>query len=123
MLCPASAYQRALCSIVEAGLQQGSGGVRGVSNALMELRNICNHPFLSRLHVPGSEHALPQHALPHAMRLGGKLAVLDRLLVKLTTAGHKVLLPAHNVISCIHFHATVLVNCPLVEVGCSPVIQ
>ena len=56
----------------------------------MELRNICNHPFLSRLHVLGAEHALSAHALPSALRLCGKLAVLDRLLLKLTASGHKV---------------------------------
>ena len=97
MLCPASAYQRALCGIVEQSLLRGGGsggggggGVRGVSNSLMELRNICNHPFLSRLHPPGGEHELRAHALPPALRLCGKLAVLDRLLLKLTAAGHKV---------------------------------
>lgn len=56
----------------------------------MELRNICNHPFLSRLHAPGAEHALSAHALPPALRLCGKLAVLDRLLLKLSASGHKV---------------------------------
>ena len=94
MLCPASAYQRALCGIVEQGLLRGGGGggggVRGVSNSLMELRNICNHPFLSRLHPPGGEAELRAHALPPALRLCGKLAVLDRMLLKLTAAGHKV---------------------------------
>lgn len=92
VLCSASAYQRALCGIVEQGLLRGGGGggVRGVSNSLMELRNICNHPFLSRLHPPGGEHELCAHALPPALRLCGKLAVLDRLLLKLAAAGHKV---------------------------------
>ena len=60
--CPASAYQRGLCALVQRGLEQQTagidggtqqakqrgGGVRGVSNSLMELRNICNHPFLVR---------------------------------------------------------------------------
>jgi hypothetical protein len=57
--CPASAYQQGLCALVQRGLeqqaagsaqqgQQKAGGVRGVSNSLMELRNICNHPFLVR---------------------------------------------------------------------------
>ena len=99
VLCPASAYQRALCGIVEQGLLRGgsSGGVvRGVSNSLMELRNICNHPFLSRLHPPGGEHELCAHALPPALRLCGKLAVLDRLLLKLTAAGHKVCCPGSH---------------------------
>ncbi|KAK9827652.1 hypothetical protein WJX81_004004 [Elliptochloris bilobata] len=97
VLCPASAYQRALCGIVEQGLLQAGGaggaiGVRGVANSLMELRNICNHPLLSRLHAPGGEHALGAHPLPPALHVCGKLATLDRVLLKLTAAGHKVLI-------------------------------
>ncbi len=46
---------------------------------------MCNHPFLS---YP------PQHdyELPLVVRQCGKFAVLDRLLVKLKAAGHRVLL-------------------------------
>ncbi|KAK9844050.1 hypothetical protein WJX81_003008 [Elliptochloris bilobata] len=58
----------------------------------MELRNICNHPLLSRLHAPGGEHALGAHPLPPALRVCGKLATLDRVLLKLTAAGQKVLI-------------------------------
>ena len=54
--CPASAYQRGLCALVQRGLEEEgapdqaggrAGGLRGVNNSMMELRNICNHPFLA----------------------------------------------------------------------------
>lgn len=63
---------------------------RGVNNVVMELRTICNHPFLSHLHVPGSESMLGAHALPPEVRVCGKLDMLDRLLIKLLERGHKV---------------------------------
>ena len=53
--CPASAYQRGLCALVQRGLEEAApdqaggkaAGLRGVNNSVMELRNICNHPFLA----------------------------------------------------------------------------
>ncbi|KAK9908903.1 hypothetical protein WJX75_004497 [Coccomyxa subellipsoidea] len=92
--CSATPYQRFLCSLIEQDLKREPGkkqGVKGVNNSVMELRKICNHPFLSWLHPEGSEALLPPHPLPAALRLCGKLAVLDSLLIKLCTAGHKVL--------------------------------
>lgn len=49
--CQLAPYQMELCRILEAGVS--AGGLPGVSihNPVMELRNICNHPYLSRLHV------------------------------------------------------------------------
>lgn len=35
-----------------------AAAARGVNNTLMELRNIANHPFLSRLHPPHGEDLL-----------------------------------------------------------------
>ena len=50
ILCPASEYQKHLSGLVMQGLQGSSGAqlpkARSVSNSVMELRNICNHPFL-----------------------------------------------------------------------------
>lgn len=48
---------------------------------------LCNHPMLSYPAVPGA----PLDAAVIAAECG-KLAVLDRLLVKLRAAGHRVLL-------------------------------
>ncbi|KAF8650376.1 hypothetical protein HU200_063962 [Digitaria exilis] len=47
--------------------------VRSVHNSVMELRNICNHPYLSQLHVEEIEGYLPKHFLPSIVRLCGKL--------------------------------------------------
>ena len=53
-------------------------------------------------HVDGSEDLLPSHAVPTAVRVCGKLAVLDSVLSKLLAAKHKAcqshgpsLLPSH----------------------------
>lgn len=89
--CKPSAYQAALFGAIQAQLAT-PGGVRGVSNTLMELRNICNHPFISKVHVTGSEAGLPRHPLPAEVRLCSKLEVLDRVLLKLKATGHRVLI-------------------------------
>lgn len=89
--CRPAPYQQALFSAVKGQLQ-GPGGVRGVSNALMEMRNICNHPLISRLHVSGVESSLLQHPLPAEVRLCGKMEILDRILLKLKATGHRVLI-------------------------------
>lgn len=44
----------------------------------------------SSLHVDGCEGLLPEHPMPAALRVCGKLAVLDSLLIKLLAAEHKV---------------------------------
>jgi len=72
----------------------------GVQNAVMEARNIANHPFLAKLH-PLAAGAGPRassatrdgHPLPLFVRASGKLEALDRLLCKLRAAGadHRVL--------------------------------
>uniref|UniRef100_A0A804PWX0 Chromatin structure-remodeling complex protein SYD n=1 Tax=Zea mays TaxID=4577 RepID=A0A804PWX0_MAIZE len=91
--CEASAYQKLLMTRVEENLGGiGAVKVRSVHNSVMELRNICNHPYLSQLHVEEIEGYLPKHYLPSILRLCGKLEMLDRLLPKLKATGHRVLL-------------------------------
>ncbi|CAN6201890.1 unnamed protein product [Urochloa humidicola] len=91
--CEASAYQKLLMTRVEDNLGGiGAVKVRSVHNSVMELRNICNHPYLSQLHVEEIEGYLPKHYLPSIVRLCGKLEMLDRLLPKLKATGHRVLL-------------------------------
>jgi SNF2 family DNA or RNA helicase len=56
-----------------------------LNNKCMELRKICNHPLLS--------YPPPTYAIGDAIvRQCGKFIALDRILVKLKAAGHKVLL-------------------------------
>ncbi|KAG8094264.1 hypothetical protein GUJ93_ZPchr0012g20724 [Zizania palustris] len=91
--CEASAYQKLLMTRVEENLGGiGAVKVRSVHNSVMELRNICNHPYLSQLHVEEIEGYLPRHYLPSILRLCGKLEMLDRLLPKLKATDHRVLL-------------------------------
>lgn len=60
--------------------------LRKSRNPLMDLRKICNHPFL----VPGVEP--PGDTLGEDLvGSSGKLALLDRMLVQLKARGHKVL--------------------------------
>ena len=66
--CQLHPYQEALCSIV--GRASLEGALRGVSmhNSIMELRKICNHPFISKLHVlakPTSQ-SFPNRPANHA---------------------------------------------------------
>ncbi|XP_058078627.1 chromatin structure-remodeling complex protein SYD-like [Magnolia sinica] len=91
--CEASAYQKLLMKRVEDNL--GSLGAlkgRPVHNTVMELRNICNHPYLSQLHAEEVDNLIPKHYLPPIVRLCGKLEMLDRLLPKLKATDHRVLL-------------------------------
>mgnify|MGYP007092448283 CR=1 FL=1 len=55
-----------------------------LNNKVMELRKVCNHPLLSYPHQ--------EYTLESLVRQCGKLSVLDRVLIKLYKAGHRVLL-------------------------------
>jgi len=94
--CEASAYQKLLMKRVEDNLGSlgslGHSKARSVHNTVMELRNICNHPYLSQLHADEVENLLPLHYLPPIVRLCAKLETLDRILPKLKATNHRVLL-------------------------------
>ncbi|KAE9602017.1 putative DNA helicase chromatin remodeling SNF2 family [Lupinus albus] len=90
--CEASAYQKLLMKRVEENLGAfGSSKARSVHNSVMELRNICNHPYLSHLNSDEVDNFIPKHYLPPIIRLCGKLEMLDRLLPKLKATDHRVL--------------------------------
>ncbi|KAM1066671.1 hypothetical protein ACFX2B_021816 [Malus domestica] len=90
--CEASAYQKLLMKRVEDNLGTiGNSKARSVHNSVMELRNICNHPYLSQLHAEEVDNLIPNHYLPPVIRLCGKLEMLDRLLPKLKETDHRVL--------------------------------
>ncbi|KAI7726311.1 hypothetical protein M8C21_012286, partial [Ambrosia artemisiifolia] len=92
--CEASAYQKLLMQRVDDNL--GAFGVskaRAVHNSVVELRNICNHPYISQLHNEEVVHEfVPKHYLPNIIRFCGKLEMLDRLLPKLKATDHRILL-------------------------------
>ena len=62
---------------------------RGTSllNAIMQLRKICNHPYLFRSFEPAGELITD-----HIFKVSGKFELLDRILPKILITGHKVLI-------------------------------
>ncbi|XP_020704454.1 uncharacterized protein LOC110115531 isoform X2 [Dendrobium catenatum] len=90
--CEASAYQKLLMKRVEENLGSiGNAKGRSVHNTVMEMRNICNHPYLSQINSEEIDALLPKHYLPPVVRLCGKMEMLDRLLPKLKATDHRVL--------------------------------
>ena len=100
--CPMSAYQAAVYDWVSKtstvrmepnariGLAARANfrGYLPLQNRCMELRKLCNHPALNYPIAKGGEW----RSGPDLVRAGGKLWVLDRVLVKLRASGHRVLL-------------------------------
>ena len=58
---------------------------RGLSNIIMQLRKVCNHPYLFQL-------AAGYRIDFTIVRCSGKFELLDRMLPKLKAAGHRVLM-------------------------------
>ncbi|CAF4811582.1 unnamed protein product, partial [Rotaria sp. Silwood2] len=100
--CELSALQRCLYHAMSKNRtliienQNGKSGRRALMNKLMQLRKICNHPFL----FDEIEERLAQSLGykdgfingPDLFRVSGKFELLDRILPKLKATGHKVLL-------------------------------
>ncbi|GAN06985.1 chromatin structure-remodeling complex subunit snf2 [Mucor ambiguus] len=64
--------------------------VKGVSNTAMQLRKVCNHPFV----FEGVREALNPRGKANDLlyRCSGKFELLDRMLPKLQRTGHRVLI-------------------------------
>ena len=93
--CELSAMQKVLYrQIQEQGLcSVGDGGelrVSGLNNVEMQLRKVCNHPFLffSDEQMDQTRRSAPLHIC----RASGKFELLDRILPKLKALGHRVLI-------------------------------
>lgn len=56
---------------------------QGINNVWMQLRKVCNHPYLFL-----NDYVVDEDLI----RISGKFALLDRLLPKLRRAGHRVLM-------------------------------
>ncbi|KAL8604698.1 Transcription activator BRG1 [Nucella lapillus] len=75
--------------------KKGKGGTKTLMNTIMQLRKICNHPFMFQ-HI---EEAFADHAGlsggivagPELYRSSGKFELLDRILPKLQAKDHKCL--------------------------------
>ena len=65
-------------------------GIKGLNNTLMQLRKICNHPFVfeevERSIVPNGGNN------DQLWRVSGKFELLDRILPKFQRTGHRVLM-------------------------------
>lgn len=78
--------------------EKGKTKTKTLMNTIMQLRKICNHPFMFQ-HI---EEAIAQHLRststqqsisgPELYRSSGKFELLDRMLPKLKASNHKVLL-------------------------------
>lgn len=65
-------------------------GIRGLQNAIMQLRKICNHPYVfEQVEVAMNP---TKGTGPDLYRVAGKFELLDRLLPKLKATGHRVLI-------------------------------
>lgn len=68
----------------------GKTGMRGLSNMLMQLRKLCNHPFVFE---PVEDQMNPSRLTNDLLwRTAGKFELLDRILPKFRATGHRVLM-------------------------------
>lgn len=74
---------------------KGKGGSKALMNTIVQLRKLCNHPFMFQHieekycdHIGGTTVANG----PDLFRTSGKFELLDRILPKLAATGHRVLL-------------------------------
>ncbi|XP_069094372.1 chromodomain-helicase-DNA-binding protein 8 isoform X2 [Pleurodeles waltl] len=95
-------YYRAILEKNFSFLSKGANHANtpNLLNTMMELRKCCNHPYL----ITGAEEKILAefrdscHAIPHdfhlqaMVRSSGKLVLIDKLLPKLKSGGHKVLI-------------------------------
>ncbi|XP_015906861.2 probable global transcription activator SNF2L2 [Parasteatoda tepidariorum] len=76
--------------------KKGKGGARTLMNSIMQLRKICNHPFMfQNIEEAYAEHLGLNTTVvqgPNLYRASGKFELLDRILPKLQKTGHRILL-------------------------------
>ena len=70
------------------GIHRKTAGVKGLSNELMQLRKICQHPFL----FESVEDKINPAGLidEKLIRSSGKIELLSRILPKFFATGHRV---------------------------------
>nr|XP_018898267.1 PREDICTED: ATP-dependent helicase brm-like [Bemisia tabaci] len=76
---------------------KGKGGAKALMNTIVQLRKLCNHPFLFQHieekfcdHIGCSSNGVVSG--PDLYRVSGKFELLDRILPKLKATNHRVLL-------------------------------
>jgi len=105
--CEMSGLQRALYNhLAEKGIMltdsnnakvgQGKGGTKALMNTIMQLRKLCNHPFMfQHIEEAYARHVgMPSDVVtgPDVYRSSGKFELLDRIFPKIKRSGHRVLL-------------------------------
>lgn len=94
--CPMSALQQSLYQSITKSSGLGTSdskkerGFRRLNNTIMQLRKICNHPFV----FEEVEAALNPYRVNNDLlyRVAGKFELLSRILPKFAATGHKVLM-------------------------------
>ncbi|XP_034025478.1 probable global transcription activator SNF2L2 [Thalassophryne amazonica] len=103
--CDMSAIQKVLYRHMQKGIlltdgsekdKKGKGGAKTLMNTIMQLKKICNHPYMFQ-HI---EESFAEHlGYPNGIinghdlyRASGKFELLDRILPKLQATSHRVLL-------------------------------
>lgn len=81
-------YKNTLSRDVAALNQLGGPEKTRLMNILMQLRKVCNHPYLFQ----GAEPGPPYFDGPHLWENAGKMILLDKLLTKLKANGDRVLI-------------------------------
>merc|ERR1719412_517326 len=73
-----------------------SGGAKALMNTIMQLRKLCNHPFMfQQVEESYAKHiGSPTDVIqgPDIYRASGKFELMDRILPKLKASGHRVLM-------------------------------
>ena len=72
-------YKKTLSKDIEALNSMSGGSKVQLLNTLMQLRKVCNHPYL----FEGDEQGPPFFDGPHLWENTGKMVLLDKLLPKL----------------------------------------
>merc|ERR1712203_1274730 len=74
----------------------GPGGAKALMGTIMQLRKLCNHPFMfQQVEESYAKHiGSPTDVItgPDLFRASGKFELLDRILPKLKATGHRVLM-------------------------------
>uniref|UniRef100_A0A6B2EAH9 Putative chromodomain-helicase dna-binding protein n=1 Tax=Phlebotomus kandelakii TaxID=1109342 RepID=A0A6B2EAH9_9DIPT len=74
---------------------KGKGGAKALMNTIVQLRKLCNHPFMfQHIEEKYCDH-IGGHGVvsgPDLYRVSGKFELLDRVLPKLKATNHRVLL-------------------------------
>ncbi|CAD7080477.1 unnamed protein product [Hermetia illucens] len=75
--------------------KHGKGGAKALMNTIVQLRKLCNHPFMfQHIEEKYCDH-IGGHGVvsgPDLYRVSGKFELLDRILPKLKATNHRVLL-------------------------------